>query len=513
MIIQILRALRHGSALCGSPRRPRPVFLLLCLLLLCPTDGRSALIDIGSRTQLFLDDLLIATMKDTRLVLNLPEKAPNNPVIRRDRPWEGNYLHYGTVFYDPQQKQFRMWYTSSSFSPVPGGEPRSTQSVVCYATSRNGYDWEKPSLGLVDFQGSRQNNILDAKSWPGFKGGIILDPRETDPSRRYKGLVQTGTTKDPGMRFDLLFSADGFKWTPYPENPVIDWGEKTGRWGPTSLMGWDPMRQVYAAHMEICAHQRCPLGKRIIGRAESPDMIHWSEAEPIIVPDSEDYPDTEFYSNYVAPYEGWYIGMLWNFRTTNTTILPQFVFSRDGIHYDRRYRQPYIPPGPAGSFDSVAIYGLQPIVHGDKIFIYYGGVNWRSPEQLEAIGADRAHGAIGLAVVPLAGFVSLDGARLQYSEVTTRSFVFSGRKLQVNMRAAFQRWGANPAEVRVEVLGTDHRPIPGFTFAEADPLTQTGTANTASWGGESNVSSLAGRPVKVRFHFKNAKLYSFRFVE
>ena len=45
--------------------------------------------------------------------------------------------------------------------------------------------------------------------------------------------------------------------------------------------------------------------------------------------------------------------MLWNFRKTSTTILPQLVFSRDGIDYDRRYREPFIAPGDEDDFDSM----------------------------------------------------------------------------------------------------------------------------------------------------------------
>ena len=100
---------------------------------------------------------------------------------------------------------------------------------------------------------------------------MFLDDHEKDPARRYKGLAGTGTTTTPGMTFDLYFSPDGFKWTPYEKNPtVIDTSPRIGRWGPTIFMGWDPIRKVYAVHMENCLHRRRPLGKRMIGRAESP---------------------------------------------------------------------------------------------------------------------------------------------------------------------------------------------------------------------------------------------------
>ncbi len=231
-----------------------------------PRNG--SIIPIGNSKQLFLDESLLESLKDTVLVLNHPRKVVDNPVIPRDRPWEGNYIHYGTVFYDPDQRKFRMWYSTSNWTPVPGGEPESKGRRFCYATSSDGYRWEKPSLGLVEFDGSRDNNIVGEDNWLGFKGGIVFDAREPDPSKRYKAMVQTvggklsSETGRTGMQFHLYYSGDAFNWSPHPDNPVIDWGERSGRWGPTSVMGWDPVHRVHVAHMEICGHQRCPLGKR-----------------------------------------------------------------------------------------------------------------------------------------------------------------------------------------------------------------------------------------------------------
>jgi len=310
------------------------------------------------------------------------------------------------------------------------------------------------------------------------------------------------------MQFDLYYSADAFNWVPYEHNPIIDTSPAVGRWGPTNFMGWDPIRQVYAVHMENCLHRRCPLGKRLIGRAESPDMIHWSDPETILLPDEEDPPDTEFYAMPAITYADRYVGLLWIFSTTNTTHYPEAVFSRDGIHYERRYRQPFIPRGSRADFDATSIYALAPVVHGDRILTFYAGTNWRSPETLLALG-DRATAGVGLAITSRDGFVSLDGARTDFSEMVTRSFGFSGARLCLNLRAALQQWGAGPCEVRVEILSANHQPLAGFGFEDADPIRTSAQAACVTWHGRSDLSALAGRAIKLRFHFKNAKLYAF----
>lgn len=60
--------------------------------------------------------------------------------------------------------------------------------------------WEKPELGLVEYEGSKWNNIL----WRGPHGtGLFKDHRDPDPARRYKAFFQ-------GV--SVAFSADGIHW-------------------------------------------------------------------------------------------------------------------------------------------------------------------------------------------------------------------------------------------------------------------------------------------------------------
>ena len=93
------------------------------------------------------------------------------------------------------------------------------------------------------------------------------------------------------------------------------------------------------------------------GRAESPDAIHWSDPETVLLQDELDYPDTEFYELNVTPYEGMYLGMLWIFRTTNLTHHPELVVSRDGVHFERNYREPFVYRGGRRvDFDHDSIY-------------------------------------------------------------------------------------------------------------------------------------------------------------
>ncbi len=498
-------------------------------------DGGRGLTHIGTQKQLFIDDYIVERTSHLKRVLNHGVKAPNNPVVSADRPWETNYLRCNNVLYDDKDGLFKMWYsTYDEFKPkkdggagyrtdwtlegngfervkVPDpydyyGDPNGDGSKLCLATSKDGVNWEKPNLGKVDYKGSRDNNILP----PGSRIPTLLDPNETDPSRRYKAVAA-------GYKFtayhygqiNVFYSADGFEWRPAPENREMDIANKKGRWGPNKFMGWDPIREVYATHIESCLHRRCPLGKRVTGRSESPDMIRWSEVETIMIPDERDTPGTEFYAFPAFVYEGIYIGVPWIFETTESLHFPQFAFSRDGINYQRPFRQPLTNLGDHGDFDETTHYGNNPFYQNGRIWMFYSGGNWRGPEPLYEVG-EKAVFSIGLATLPEDGFVSLTAGKLMPGKVLTRVLSFEGKHLYLNMIAAKHNWGAGPAQVKVEILNSAHTPIPGFTLEEADNLASSGK-HRVSWQGKNDVSGLAGKPVQLRFTVRNAKLNSFQF--
>ncbi len=499
--------------------RKRAALAVVLLSVAIVPQAMSSLRPIGNERQFFFDDEIVESMENTKRRLNTAVKLADNPVIKRDKPWEGSDTRLSWVIYDHQLGKFRMRYSSGEFRTagrddkgeliVRGeGDLPEEKRVICEAFSDDGVNWVKPELGLVEFNGSKANNILPKEACYWY---IFEDRHETDPAKRYKAHVREGSYSGDGMRIYAYHSADAYHWEKTQEEPIIDTGTQHGRWGPTVFLGWDPIRKTYAVHMENNYHMHSKyLHRRSIGRVESADGIRWTEPETILVADDRAYPDTEFYHFPVTFYEGWYLGFLWMFSTTNTTHEPHFAFSRDGVNYDRTYREPIIRRGDHGRFDSVSIYANKPIIHNGEVLCYYTGTNWRSPEQLEKLGKDATAG-IGLARLPLDGFVSLEGARPDFSVVTTRSFTFTGSELVLNMQAALQQWGAEACEVKVEILDGRHTPVEGYSFDDADMLTTTNINQVVTWNGSADVSALEGKPVRLRISFRNAKLYAFQF--
>jgi hypothetical protein len=102
------------------------------------------------------------------------------------------------------------------------------------------------------------------------------------------------------------------------------------------------------------------------------------------------------------------------------------------------------------------------------------------------------------------GFASVH-APFTGGEMITRPFTFTGQKLVVNFAA-----GA-AGGIRVEIQDASGIPNPGFALEESIETLGDEIERTVRWKSGSDVSSLAGPTVRLRFVMKDADLYSLRF--
>ena len=506
----------------------RSTALTLAALLVLVAFGELSASDpiaVGTAKQLFLDDQIVDSLRSVSRVFNQPEKSELNPILKGEMPWEGRMIYAGTVLYDDEDRGFKMWYWALNMTYQVPPKPFEQYSnllraahyresfSLCYATSNDGIRWNRPNLGLVEFQGSRANNLLPPVTDGRMHGyaSIVKDLHDRDPARRYKAVAWRPKDAQGGYGVGVYFSPDGLRWTASPRNPVV---RETS--DVHTLLGWDDRIQKYVAYFRPGAGQklspRAGTGAvRIIGYSTSDDFEHWSPIVPALVPDANDPVDTQFYGMPALRYEGMYLGFPWAFRTNQLTHVPQLVYSRDGLHFARTPgRNDFLPLGARGSFDDGNAYLVRPVTHGDRLWLYYTGTRWRDALDLFELG-DSARDSIGLATLPLDGFVSMEAGPNE-GTLTTRALTFAGDRLAVNMQAGRKGYGVDEVtSVRVEILDEAGNPIPGFTLGEADALGATGVAQIARWRGRADVGSLAGRAVRLRFHLKNVKLYAFQF--
>ena len=322
-------------------------------------------ITLGTQTQLMVDDLVIETRTGVSRRLHPLTKHPANPILRPDRPWEDRYAAPVAVLYDRSERVYKMWYRCLGYHRDSADFP----DRFAYALSLDGIVWEKPELGLVDFGKTRRNNLLPP---PGPYGEVFQDLREKDASRRFKTLGYARKEARGKAGVCISFSPDGLHWTPAPGDPLFtDFGSAGTykRIGEThSLFGWDPPSGKYLAFMT-------PSGDfRNIGRSESDDFVHWSLPHPVLVPDEEDPPGTQFYGMSVFRDRGLYFGLLSVYHANSLMVDVELAYSRDGIGWRRLGKgQPILTYGLPDSFDSHGLHALKPLIRGDRIWVYYVG--------------------------------------------------------------------------------------------------------------------------------------------
>jgi hypothetical protein len=453
---------------------------------------------VGRQRQLFLDDRVIESTKNLTRRLHRPRRHPANPLLEGARSWEKWLLEVNgrAVLYDPAARRFRMWYGAHL---VDESAPTGIRYKVCYAFSEDGIRWRRPRLGQVEWEGSRENNILRwGENWM-RRPNVILDPVDPDPDRRFK--MTYVDVMDGRTAIAKGYSRDGIEWRLNADGKPWFY-----RYHSANLLGWDPRIGHYVLY------PRMPGAQNSIGRSTSPDFTAWSEPRTVLVPRAEE-PNRHFKGLAAFLYEGLYLGWLWVFERGETGWAradAELAYSRDGIRWKRISPGAYfLPRGEPSSWDSEMVLPVAPVVHGDKIRIYYSG--WNLPYSMDAMlraqdgwieGGRRMQRAIGLATLRRDGFVSLEAAAGGGS-LTTRPLAVAAGTLRINAQVEGQ--------LRVEVLEADGRTIPAFSRADCNPIQGDGTDRLVRWQGKPSLETLRGRSVRLRFHLAEGRLYSFRF--
>ena len=469
-------------------------------------------LSLGTAKQLLFDDALVEAKEGFVTTMN-PAARNNTPALAPEKPWESHGCSNPTVILD--EGVYKMWYSANG----EDGTPRD-----CYATSTDGIHWERPNLGLIEYQGSRENNIISLDL---NHGSIFKDP-SAKPERRFKCILGAGkydyvSVYGGGARFRYdenppetwhygsvggLYSPDGIHWTPC-EKLIMPWYTDT-----RNVAFWDDRIQKYVAYVRWNEYlrvedgaQRGSFDYRAIARSESADFENFPEPEKILEPDFDDPEDADMWGGglydtaavkYPLADDAYFIFTAAYYHTTDALDI-QLATSRDGIHFTR-WREPFVRLGPDGAFDSMMLYmgvGVLPI--GDELRLYYTGYD----QPHDKVTGEEYRPAIGSALLRLDGFVSQDAGG-QKGWLTTLPFTLEGNHLEVNMDGSARGW------LKVEILDGELQPLKGFTEAEADRLGGSSTSQTVTWDGKRDLSALKGQTVRFRFVGQSVKLYAFQ---
>lgn len=475
----------------------------------------------------FWDDYLTDyRFTDATLSVNKPARVGN--VFKTDELWEGNSSDFFTVFKDGDK--YRLYYLGANY-------PGNHSWHICYAESKDGLDWVKPSLGLFEFNGSTANNIV----MKDLGGAYVMKDTNPDcpPDEVYKMFGPRYKHREGLPAYcDLvcLTSADGIHFT---EHHIFEAEERyNNMYDSLNTVWWDKNDKKYYAFVRT-THPKptatdpryCEGFARAITVITSEDCIHWSKGTPADYMGGMDY---QTYTNCVSPYlydDRYYVGfptryverLEWNAsferltakewrlmrmenpggeinddtkRYGQTITDGLFMSSRDKFHWFR-FDEACLTPGPedgynweygdcypaVGLIETPGRFSSEP-----EISLLCESHHW-TDKPVELIRY----------IFRKDGFASYK-ATFKPQTLRTKPFTFDGSVLKINFKTSARGY------IQIKFLDNFNNPIEGFVSCE-----HFGDTTSRVIDFDKPLSELNGREVKMEFIMSDAELFSITF--
>jgi hypothetical protein len=430
-----------------------------------------------------------------------------------DAPWEGAGSGYHTVFQDGDR--YRMYYKAWAHE---FDKQTAHPLVIAYAESTDGSRWTKPDLGLVEFRGSKKNNIIlnDIHGGTAHDFSPFRDENPAaSPRARYKAV---GYGKPHGLY--AFQSADGIHWERIQDAPIIT----DGAFDTQNITFWDARLGKYRAYIRVFVNKR-----RDVKTALSDDFLHWSAPELLTYPGA---PEEQLYTNQVKPYyraphiyigfPARYVDHGWLEATKRLPELAErqqrsasserygtavtdtlLMTSRNGSSF-HRWDEAFLRPGLRTRFNWS---------YGDNYMAWHlvetASDDDDSPRELSLYATESyftgSDARLRRYTLRLDGFGSVS-APLSGGELITRPFTFQGDKLSINFSTSAG------GSVRMELQDGSGRPVPGRALADCPAIFGDHVEYEVSWKDAASLRPLAGKPVRLRIELKDADLFALRFV-
>lgn len=467
--------------------------------------------------------------KAESIYVKMHKPIRKNAVLECNEPWEGEHCGYGQVIYDGEK--YRLYYRGAGANDGPWKLENGSHSLLCVAYSKDGKHFEKPDLGMHEYNGSKHNNIFFMS---GEKGcidnfAIFIDANPDCPSdARYKAVSSYRAEKTPETYCLIVYkSADGLQFEEvnrilvgkgaFDSMNIAFWDKRTGKYC-LYIRGYHPLNEEYKIEYEKETHVRD------IRVTYSDDFVSWTE--PRLLDYGEDKTEFQLYTNGMMKYyrSDIYVGISTRYidrslDSINYKYLPGLhgyreimkerkdrgaiamtdaliMTSRDGVHFNRR-REALFTPGLENGENWV--YGDCYIAHGmvqtksdfygepDEISLYTGKGYRSRPVTFERY------------TLRLDGFFSWH-ADFEDGEVITKPILAEGEKIFVNFSTSALGY------LRIELLDENGNAIDG-----CDSGRLFGDSVNRPIDFEKPLTKLLGKRVKMKITMKDADFYSFCF--
>ncbi|MGV3659319.1 MAG: hypothetical protein ACO1TE_04020 [Prosthecobacter sp.] len=421
--------------------------------------------------------------------------VPVMPIGKKGDPDYPRAYFCGTIL--KVEKEYRMWY--SGFD----GHKRQ----VCHATSKNGTEWTKPKLGLVDYNGSKDNNLVcidGADSMIGMINLVLHDPEDPDPERRFKMVREINPEKKPAA-----ISADGLRWKSVAGGKDILDG---GNLEPSGFIKFNGAYYIYG-HGGPVPHPIQQRGymraqKRMMVTVMSYDFEHWTTAGHVAFRRDSLPPrpvlDFEFHrgeqvhlgasvwnrGNVLLGFYGQYHNDTNDRRTSTCDI--GLVVSHDGIHFKEPLADFKLIPSFEEDDRAEPRLTQGQAFHniGDRTFVYYGiwtEVDRNSPTGVRVATWPRDR--LGF----FAPAPEMENAHCISSPLASAR---EGARVYINATGL-----SATGTLTLEVLDERLSPIPGYSAADFVPIeARSGLRVPVKWRGGESLGKLTG-PVRIRVNW------------
>lgn len=434
-----------------------------------------------------------------------PQKA-EQPFLFADRPWESFSLNCGTMIYE--NGTYKLWYEA-----MDKDYKNDLDSRLCYAESCDGVKWEKPELGIIEYNGDKKNNIVFDSRLSEGKGicgsCVFIDPLSPSEAR-YRmiygaGLMPYGNFKadHPCFIMSFAYSSDGIVWKyGFPgdklfiHEPITSFGSDTQQ-----VVFWDSTLCKYIGYFRMWEKGYA----RTIARSETSDLRQWKMAKTILSVDSNDPFGIDFYTSAACKYETQgdeaYLFLYSLFDYVNDTVNVCIATSRDSVQCFRNDRKPIIVNSDC--YDKGQIYacpGLYKI--GEKVVGAYLGTEYKHgegyPDRISYKGNYR--------------MMYFDQDRFQglhtddIFEFNISGIDFKGGLVDILLNAAVKDNG----EIRGGLMRLDdYSYIEGFSPEECIPVIGDGVDLKLQWK-SGYINTNIDAKIELRLFMKNSTIYSIR---
>jgi hypothetical protein len=479
-----------------------------------PISPRAA-VDLQRRKHLFIDGILLASAGNSLFLRAHPPCPSTYEVCEfvRDLPherWDDKTVIWNDGVFMDYGGKVRYYYTDERETP---GYKDSYWSL---AISDDGLKFTRPRLGLVEFQGSNENNIV----FNGRQGSVTLDGNPgADPWAVFKF---TGWEKNSGTV--VMSSPDGIHWTrnevqqlPFDTGGTVEhfWDDQTGTY-KCYLRGeswWGTPRNDGTGREALLAETSeffKPWPFQPMPKPSFRDLRwRWLPTPSLELPKAfitEVWPElgveVHIYRTVSSKYPGApdvYVSFFWGYQAATDNRNVGLATSRDGLNWTNWKLPWYIPAnqtlGGVSMKESLSINGL--LQREGELWQYAALKNANHNRSSADDRLIRLRQRVD-------GFVSLSADTLA-GETITREIRFSGNRLSLNARV---RPGGS---IRIALLNADGSARKGFGLEDCDPIQGDFLRTTVTWKGKADIADSA--TVRLKIRLQNADLYALQFTD